>query len=108
MTSIRPIDLDLIKHLISPVISNEKNTMIIAILTEKEIKDVAFSLDPLKSPGPNGYPAKFHQYMWDIVGGDIVNIAQKIFKYKFPLGKINRFFIVLIFDAKEKSSFFCK
>ena len=96
MTYAGPRDLDLVKELISPIISHDENTKLVEIPYEKEVKDVVFNLGSLKSTGPDGYPAKFYQHIWDTISRDIVNIVKSFFKYKFSLGKINKTFIVLI------------
>ena len=52
-------DLHVVKEVIKPSISMEENEGLIGIPSESEIKDV-FQLGPLKSPGPDGQPAKFY------------------------------------------------
>lgn len=60
MTSVGPRDLALVKNLICPVISLDENIKLVAIPSDKEIKDAFFNLGSLKSPGPDGDPARFY------------------------------------------------
>lgn len=56
MTSVGPKDLGLVKNLICPTISLDENIKLVAIPSDKEIKDAVFNLVSLRSPGPDGYP----------------------------------------------------
>lgn len=60
MTSVGRKGQGLVNNPICPVISLDQNIKLVAIPLDKEIKDVVFNLGSLKSPSPNGYPAKFY------------------------------------------------
>lgn len=86
-------DFSLIKELIRPVVSHDENTNLIAIPSEEEIKCVVFNLSSLKAPGPDWYPVKFYQYMWDTIGVRTLLTSFRIFfKYNFAFGKLNGIF----------------
>lgn len=55
-----------------------------------------FQLGPLKSPGPNGYPAKFHQHMWGSIRPDVSVLVQKFLKTRSSLRKLNETFVIYI------------
>lgn len=63
-----------------------------------------FRLGPLKSPRPNGYPAKFYQHMWEDVLEDIINIVHKFFTNQFSLSTINYTFIIFIPKKSQATS----
>ena len=63
-----------------------------AILSAKEVKEVVFKVGPLKEPRLDGFPVKFYQHMWHVVGYDIVSIVQDVFKEKLSPRKINKLF----------------
>ena len=48
-----------ILDLINQVVTEEDNAKLCAPFTEKEISDALFQIRPLKSPGPDGFPARF-------------------------------------------------
>lgn len=96
MRSKGPRNLSLIKELIKPVLTTEENNQFNLVPSEMEIKEIVFQLGPLKALGPDAYPAKFYQYMWETVGADIVNIVQDFLKYNVSLKAINRTFISLM------------
>ncbi|XP_026417218.1 uncharacterized protein LOC113312696 [Papaver somniferum] len=52
---------------VTPIISDEVNSSLIAIPTYQEIRDTVNSLASWSSPGPDGFQAGFFQDNWDIV-----------------------------------------
>lgn len=68
------MDFSIVKEVINPSLSEQENKALIAIPEHNEIEEDVFQLDPLKSLGPDGYPAKFYQHIWEDVGEDIINI----------------------------------
>ncbi|GER54481.1 reverse transcriptase [Striga asiatica] len=52
-----------ILHLISPVISEEVNSRLIATVDEAEIKATLFSMNPNKAPGEDGMTLLFFQHL---------------------------------------------
>lgn len=94
MTSCGPRNLNEFKNIVSHMISPKENMELIATPSEEDIKKVVFQIGSLKSPGSDGYPARFFQHMWDSIGNDIIAFVQDFFKHKFSLGKINKTFIV--------------
>ncbi|PON69502.1 hypothetical protein TorRG33x02_259280 [Trema orientale] len=45
---------------------------IVTCKTLHEIREVLWSMAPLKAPGPDGMPVKFYKDYWDIIGTDVV------------------------------------
>ena len=45
--------------------------MIVKDVSFEEIRRALFSLNPDKTPGPDGLTAAFYQRFWDIVGDDL-------------------------------------
>jgi hypothetical protein len=43
-----------------PQLTQEENNILVAEFTEKEVKDAIFQMGLNKSPGPDGFPAKFY------------------------------------------------
>jgi hypothetical protein len=51
---------------------------------------------PTKAPGPDGYPTHFFQKHWDICGGEVTSIIQRVLNGEENLSSINKTWIVLI------------
>ncbi|XP_042515184.1 uncharacterized protein LOC122089493 [Macadamia integrifolia] len=61
-----------------------------------EIKQAVWDLDPVSSPGPDGFPGSFFRRCWTIVEGDFCRAVKKFFEEgRLPKG-INNCFISLI------------
>ncbi|XP_042499747.1 uncharacterized protein LOC122077927 [Macadamia integrifolia] len=61
-----------------------------------EIKQAVWDLDPVSSPGPDGFPGSFFRRCWAIVEGDFCRAVKKFFEEgRLPKG-INNCFISLI------------
>ncbi|XP_042520353.1 uncharacterized protein LOC122093874 [Macadamia integrifolia] len=61
-----------------------------------EIKQTVWDLDPVSSPGPDGFPGSFFKRCWAIVEGDFCRAVKKFFEEgRLPKG-INNCFISLI------------
>lgn len=63
--------------------------------SDEEIKEAVFLLPKGKSSGPDGLPAEFFQFFWDIVGSDIISFVRGFFAGR-DIGCINRASITLI------------
>ena len=63
-----PENLD---DLMTRCISEEENQGLNTIPTPEEIKTALFSMQDLKAPGPDGFPALFYKEFWPIVGNTV-------------------------------------
>lgn len=64
--------------------------------SNEDIKVVAFSLKPLKSPGPDGVPPIFFQKYWATVGEDICDGVHAFFANGHMLRETNKTYVALI------------
>lgn len=68
------------------VLTIEENFELIRCPNKEEIKDAIWTLNPLKSLGPNGYPRIFYQTYWNILQEKISNFVKECFLLrKIPL-----------------------
>ena len=88
-----PPDLE---GLISPCISANENFELTRILNAEEIKKVVWDMNPLKAPGPDGFPGLFFRRYWDIVGYQVIDVVQSFFREGWLLKQMNHTFITLI------------
>ncbi|KAK0607494.1 hypothetical protein LWI29_015785 [Acer saccharum] len=65
-------------------------------VTNDEIHEVCFSLQPNKAPGLDGYNAHFFKKTWHIVGDDVINTIQEFFHSGLLLKKLNATIVALV------------
>ncbi|CAA7404376.1 unnamed protein product [Spirodela intermedia] len=58
---------------IPSLVTHRENSLITAIPTGEEIKEVVFSMSRHRAPGPDGFPADFYISCWDIRGCPIIS-----------------------------------
>lgn len=68
------------------VLNEDQLLSLIQPITDEEVRKVIFSMDTFKSPGSDGFPAKFYQANWDIVGASVCDTVRPAFEQ----GKIDR------------------
>jgi exonuclease III len=60
-------------------LSVEDNLLLMKAFTVEEVREVIWSSDGDKSPGPDGFNFKFLKVCWDIVKDDIMNFLHEFF-----------------------------
>jgi hypothetical protein len=86
---------------VEPKINATMNEDLSREFSKKEIADAMFQMGLLKAPGPDGFPARFYQRHWDIVGKDITTATQRFFcEGALPDG-VNDTAIVLILKGNN-------
>lgn len=58
-------------------LGSEENSFLVAPFSEEEIKDVVWSCDGNKCPGPDGFNLRFIKECWEFVKDDIVEFLQE-------------------------------
>ncbi|KAL9673458.1 hypothetical protein QQ045_029716 [Rhodiola kirilowii] len=86
---------------ISPVISEDMNSILLQDITVEEIKAAVFSLGPFKSPGIDGFPAVFYQRHWESIKNHVVKEVKEFWATGHLDRRINKTLIVLIPKKKE-------
>ena len=76
--------------------------MLMADVSEEEIKKVLFAMPANKSPGPDGYSSEFFKTAWPIIGNDFVVAIQSVFRFGFLPKGVNSTILALI-PKKEDS-----
>lgn len=72
-------------NFITPVIINDDSSSLLEEVTNDEIKEAFFSMNPHKALGPDGFGANFFQTCWHIVGSDLsLAIKSLFFHGKLP------------------------
>ena len=86
-------------------ILNEDNANISRIPDYQEVKDVIWSMHPLKAPGPDGFSGIFFKHYWKIVGSQVVTVVQSFFREGWLLSQMNHTFITLIPKKQGANNF---
>jgi len=87
---------DFIGTYIPKMVSSEENMMLIKCPNFLEIKNVVFNLNGNSAPGPNGFGSVFYHSCWEIIGIDVCNVIQQIFKQNWVLPGMNSNVVSLI------------
>ena len=65
-------------------------------ISHEEIKEVIFSIDDSKAPGPDGFSSRFFKTAWDIIGNDVCTVVSSFFESGSMLREINCTIIALV------------
>ena len=67
-----------------PQVSEEENEMLTDPFSEEEVKMAVFDMEHNKAPGPDGFPAYFYQFFWNVIKPDLMNLF-----YEFHAGRLS-------------------
>ena len=62
------------------VLSSEQLIPLCKEFTDKEIKEVLFSIPNIKSPGPDGFNNRFYKTAWHKIGPLVCNAIKEFFR----------------------------
>lgn len=77
------------------MVSQDMNLELTIIPSVDEVRNVVFSFEGNKVPGPDGFPLFFFQKFWHIILSDVVAAAQDFFQSHSLLKELNATFFVL-------------
>ncbi|XP_072087368.1 uncharacterized protein [Arachis hypogaea] len=77
-------------------VDNNTNRRLTRPVSDQEIKDAVFSINPLVAPGEDGFTAKFYQFFWDTIKRDVLNAVHSFFEGGKMLRAFNHTHICLI------------
>ncbi|CAB4314237.1 unnamed protein product [Prunus armeniaca] len=88
--------VDAVLECVRATVTSQDNMSLSKPVLEDEVLVVVKQLDPIKSPGPNGFTGSFYQKFWSTIGGDILRLVQSFFHYGWMHKKLNHTHIALI------------
>ncbi|KAF5447221.1 hypothetical protein F2P56_032789 [Juglans regia] len=100
-SSFNPCGLEACLSHIQPSVTEAMNNNLSSPFTLEEVNEALFQMNPLGSPGPDGFSAIFYQSHWGVVGGDVTKAVLEVLNHGGDLGSINDTFIVLIPKLKS-------
>ncbi|XP_060194905.1 uncharacterized protein LOC132624092 [Lycium barbarum] len=74
----------------------EANVALCCIPSCEEVKQAIFNLSRTSASGPDGFPGKFYQSCWDVVGRDIFRLVEAFFNCHSLLKSITHTNLVLL------------
>eukprot|EP00253_Pinus_taeda_P003424 PITA_03424 len=86
-------------------ISQEVNDSLNREITEEEIRKVIWTLQPDKSPGPNGFSINFYRDHWHLIRKDLAKMLRGIQRKGKMGGFTNSTFLALIPKENRPTSF---
>ncbi|XP_071939813.1 uncharacterized protein [Coffea arabica] len=95
-TSSNPQQIESTLRDIPLVITDQMNEMLVRPVSELEVRNAVFSLQPNKAPGPDGMTAAFFQHYWNVIKADLINAISSFFHSGQLLKAINETIITLI------------
>ncbi|KAK3221988.1 hypothetical protein Dsin_009013 [Dipteronia sinensis] len=94
-------DLSIVDDIVPSLVSQEENSLLVAIPSADVIHDAVFAMDALSAPGPDGFSGRFFQRCWEIVGRDVILTVQDFFHSGVVAPGLNSNFIVLISKMRD-------
>ena len=77
-------------------VTDDMNAQLNAPYSQQEVKDPLFHMFPMKSPGPDGFPAHFFQRHWDVCGETVTRAVLAIVRGDESPACLNDTLLVLI------------
>lgn len=90
--------------LLSSIISESDNELLVSPISHDEIKEAMFDYAPDKSPGLDEFPPFLFQKYWSLVGNSVIRAVKAFFHYGNILKEINHTFLALIPKVENHSS----
>jgi hypothetical protein len=85
-----------LENLIPSMVTEDDNLLLCQIPSPREIKNIVFGMQSLKSLGPDGLPPLFYKKYWEVVGISVIKAVRDFFISGKMLKEVNYSFIVLI------------
>jgi hypothetical protein len=85
-------------------INVDSHDFLLALVSTDDIKQVLFSMDDNKAPGPDGYTSAFFKKAWNIVGEDFCSAVKDFFASGEILKQLNHFIIALVPKSANANS----
>ncbi|XP_042962496.1 uncharacterized protein LOC122296768 [Carya illinoinensis] len=82
-------------------LSNEMENWLLLPFTREEIYTSVTQMNPLGSPGPDGFPASFYQKHWGVVGEEVCSYALQVLNHGGSCTDVNDTLISLIPKVKN-------
>lgn len=96
---------DILLDAVPSLITSKMNQTLEGKITQTEVREALFTMDPDKAPGPDGFTPRFLQICWQIVEKEFFKMIQKSQDCQKIGGCTNSAFLTLIPKEKGANSF---
>lgn len=90
---------------IPKLVSIEDNENLMSSVTEEEISNIVWSMEPDKAPGPDGFSIHFYRICWELIKPDLLKMIRGFMRKAKVGGGINSTFLALIRKETNRGSF---
>eukprot|EP00253_Pinus_taeda_P029442 PITA_29442 len=90
---------------IPKLVSIEDNENLMSLVTEEEISNIVWSMEPNKAPGPDGFSIHFYRICWELIKLDLLRMIHGFMRKAKVGGEINSTFLALIPKEENPGSF---
>lgn len=81
---------------IPTTVTEDINKNLTGPVTEKEIREAVFAMNPEKAPGPDGMTATFYRQHWEVIKPGLLSYVKLFFEQSYLDPKVNETHIYLI------------
>ncbi|XP_062086266.1 uncharacterized protein LOC133792381 [Humulus lupulus] len=90
---------------LGPVLDLDAQLELIKLFSSQEVKAALFSIQPIKSPGPDGYGAGFFKALWKHIGKEVSQAVLDFFYSRYIPKFLNNTIIALIPKVDHPGAF---
>ncbi|KAK4383980.1 hypothetical protein Sango_3102300 [Sesamum angolense] len=95
-TTHRLLDLEFLRPALKHTISTAEASLLVAPVTQSEVKEAFFDIDVESAPGPDGFTSAFYRAAWPIIGQSMFDSVGEFFRTGKLLKQINTTLLALI------------
>ncbi|XP_042962379.1 uncharacterized protein LOC122296642 [Carya illinoinensis] len=96
-----PTGFDECLHGLESKLTGDMKSWLSKPFTREEVRSAVFQMNPLGSPGPDGFPAHFYQKHWEVVGEEVGSYVLEVLNCSRSLQDVNDTYISLIPKVKN-------
>eukprot|EP00253_Pinus_taeda_P025043 PITA_25043 len=98
---------DIIEFLtnIPQLVSSDDNDTLLSPVSEEEISNIVWPMEPDKAPGPDGFSIHFYRICWELIKSDLLRMVQDFMRKAKVGGGMNSTFLALIPKEANPSLF---
>lgn len=81
---------------ITPLVSEANQYSLLTPISDEEVKQATFDINPDKAPSSDGFGSKFFQAYWSTIGKEVTTAVQSFFHHEKLTPSLNHTLITLI------------
>jgi hypothetical protein len=81
-------------------VSPGEDSILTAAFSKEEVFEDISQMEHNKAPRPDGFPAEFYKYFWEVIKDDLMEMFMQLQRVELPLYKLN-FGVITLLPKKE-------